>query len=181
MTRSLQASGMPIGVQVVVAKYAARLWWVDRNDLEQEAALCVLENQHRWKEGKGRNRGSFLGLLVARHLIKYVARGHYANEISTVDPDSLQTSEVDGADRSRCGIEFHLDVARASREVRRLLADEDECAREVLLGEQKPSDVARSMGLDIRSVYRRTERARLALRGSHLLREQYEKGRRDAI
>jgi len=176
----MKSSWMPVGVQVVVARYAARLWWVDRHDLEQEAALCVLENQHRWREGKGRNRGSFLGLLVARHLIKYVARQrHYANEISTVDPDSFRSCDADGRDRH--GFEFHLDVARASREVRRLLADEDECAREVLLGEQKPSDVARSMGLDIRSVYRRTERARLALRGSHLLREQYEKGRRDAI
>jgi DNA-directed RNA polymerase specialized sigma24 family protein len=61
-------------------------------------------------------------------------------------------------------LEYRLDRERAMAEIRRILAEQTEAARLVLLAEEKSAEVARRMGVSIAEVYADTKRAMQALR-----------------
>jgi predicted DNA-binding protein (UPF0251 family) len=61
-------------------------------------------------------------------------------------------------------LEDLLDRERAMAEIRRILAEQTEAARLVLLAEEKSAEVARRMGVSIAEVYADTKAAVRALR-----------------
>jgi hypothetical protein len=61
-------------------------------------------------------------------------------------------------------LEDLLDTARASAEVRRILSEEAEAARLVLLEEEMPAAVAARLGVPAADVYASTKRAKRVLR-----------------
>jgi hypothetical protein len=109
--------------------------------------------RRRWLEASGSQREE----LVAIRPTRGVADGHRENPaVAAVAVEQWVP------------LEERLDAASAAAEVRRILDQQCEAARLVLLEQQKPAAVAARLGMSARQVYDRTAAAMRALREAFL-------------
>ena len=162
--------GIPSAVKAVVANYQRRALWLEAADLQQQAALTMIEAARTWKPG-GAPLAAYQASAVARNLERYIAA-----QASPVHETHGRASGARGCDLEAIAslgeppdAEFHIDLKRACEEVRRILASKSPAARAVLLGERKPADVAAEMGLPARQLYVEIKAATRALRASPVL------------
>ena len=176
------ASDFQLAPCAAVRRFARINPWIDRRDLEQEAALAALEARSSWREG-GVAPDSWEARMMARRLSRFVAEnlspvslppGTRSWEVarrsrSTSDDadvfDRVATDRID---------EHRLDRQRMAAKVRQILDEESEAARAVLLADEAEAEgpgrppisarVAEKLGLTRRQVYRQTEEAMRALR-----------------
>ena len=160
------------GASAVVTNYALRNAFIDRRDLEQEAALASLEAAHRWHPGSA-PRDLWESRVVALALSRFVAEARVPVSLPKHKGENWQRAasatraelDDDVAEHSQ-PLEDRLDLARATAEVRRILAAEGEAARLVLLAEERSAEVARRLGLPVREVYDQVAAAMRRLRAA---------------
>lgn len=174
------------GPRAVVAAYARLNPWIQPEDLEQEAAVAAIESSRTWRPDGGASMDWYQARAVALTLLKFVAEqrapvtlpkrtGVACQLAASMGRVALSVVSEGGAEREHPGlaavavdgyvpIEDRIDLARAAAEVRRVLAEESDAARAVLLAEEKSAAVAKRMGLRVRDVYDQTFRAMTALR-----------------
>jgi DNA-directed RNA polymerase specialized sigma24 family protein len=162
------------GIRSAVSNYLRRNNWMERQDLYQQAALEAIVAAQTWRPG-GAPLNAYQASAVAKHLSAYITReasplhhrvGHVAPHVERASVEALANVAAPGA-----GVEFSLDLARAAREVRRIMSLQSPAAQAVLLAERPPAEVAREHGLTAAQVYVEAQRARRALRRSPVLAE----------
>jgi DNA-directed RNA polymerase sigma subunit (sigma70/sigma32) len=157
------------GVRGVVRFYAQRNNWIDIRDLTQEAAVAQLEASQQSAEQWGPRAAA---LALSRFVAETRApvslpkrKGDEWREASASHRAELDDVGVDGESVDQWEpIEHRLDRERAYEQIRRLLAEECEAARLVLLSEEKPATVAERLGVSVQRVYDQTEYAMRRLR-----------------
>lgn len=181
------------GSRAAVRAYARLNPWLDPRDLEQEAAVVALEAASTWRNGgtspdlwEAWKVGLALSQVVAAQLAPVtmpkkkggaVARAWSTRgpanprEVALDDPDydghaTTLVNEFAGATATWEPIEDRIDLERAAAEVRRILAEETEAARAVLLAEEKSHDVAARLGVPVKRVYQETASAMRRLRAA---------------
>lgn len=165
------------GSRVAIRNYATRNPWIDLRDLEQEAALAALEADPLWE---ARTVALALSRLVAETRCPVSlprAKGERRQEAAQSRRVPLAVPAEDGEELDNPAVasvaaerfeplERRLDRERAMAEVRRILDEETEAARLVLLGDERSQDVAQRIGVSVREVYADTLRAMRALRAA---------------
>lgn len=169
------------GSRAVVARYRRINPWIPIADLTQEASLSALEASRT-------NKSQWEIRLVAIALSRFVAearcpvslpkhKGESWQAASGTRRSPLQVTSEGGeqieshalaqvASEQFTPLEDVLDRERAMASVRRILDEESEAARAVLLAEEKSAEVARRLGLSVRDVYEQTAAAVRSLRAS---------------
>jgi hypothetical protein len=153
--------------------------WVDREDLQQEAALAELEAARQWKDG-GAPLDVCQRSATRQRLGRYVwaFRWPVTADRRRFDPakHDLRKAPIAGlratADQAPLA-DALLHSRRAAEMVRQafaLLAIGD-VAAEVLLGERKPAEVAAARRVPVQMAYRAVRVARRALREDRHLQE----------
>lgn len=175
-----------------IRSYSIRAPWLDIRDLEQEAAAASLEAARGWRAGEAPPE-LWESRLVAIALSRLVAeqrspvsvpdcRGKegsrdranwelaaYAGRAPLTVPgdDGGEIEHPEVARRAAEAwepIEDQLDRARALAVAVALLEARSEAARAVVLGDEKPAEVAARLGLSRAEVYDEAARAMKALR-----------------
>ena len=174
------------GSGCAVRNYAIRSPWLDRRDIDQEAALAAVEAAQTWRADGGASRDWYEARIVALALSKLVReaispvslpdaskvawQAASASRRAPLTVPSDDGGEYDHPDLAAVAaeqfepLEDLLDRERAMAEIRRILAEQTEAARLVLLAEEKSAEVARRMGVSIAEVYADTKAAVRALR-----------------
>jgi DNA-directed RNA polymerase specialized sigma24 family protein len=161
-----------VAIRAVVANASRLASWMEARDLQQEAALVMIEAARTWRPELG-TLSNYQAKAVARHLQTYIAaqaspvhhREHHrapAVERASVEALALVAAPAMGMERA-------LDLDRAAREVRAIMEGYTPAARAVLIEERRPAEVAREHGLSVRQVYNEAQYARRALRSSRVL------------
>ena len=168
---------MKDATRAIVSNYLRNRWWLEKQDLIQEAELAKLEATRYWRPG-GAPLEAYLARAMANHLCYYVARCRcpvYAptNRIGALyeAQGCAETAARNIPASGQPAIE-RMDRARMAELVRNALAVMalGDLAAEVLLAERKPAEVAAARGVPVRKVYRATRDARRALREDEGLR-----------
>ena len=167
-----------VAVRSIVANHTRRAPWLGAGDLQQQAALVMMECSSTWRPALGPIK-PYQAAAVDRRLYRYVAE-----QRSPVQAYTGTKHTPTGATRvDVAAIEGHgyhapdaddMDMMRAAREVRAIMAAQTEAARLVLLEEEKPAQVASILGIPIDRVYQQTRAAKRALRGSGRLQQLAE-------
>ena len=153
----------------IARRYGRLVAWLDVRELEQEAAVAMLEAKRTWRADGGANLATYQMRAIAIRLKRFVDR-----ERSPVSASSNYLPNLRGLMRAdvRCldteadpcaRGDGHLDMQRAAEELHAIMAMQPAGARAVLLGEDKPAKVARDLGLPVATVYRQTQAARRSL------------------
>ena len=162
------AIDIPTAVRAVVANYQRRAPWFEACELQQQAALTVLESSRTWKPG-GAPLEAYQANAVARRLGRHIAETCIPVTDKHRTPyyvTRVGTNALDLAGGEAPQAEWHIDLARAAMEVRRILSRQSPAAVAVLLGEREPALVSAELGLPVESIYSELQAARRALRGS---------------
>lgn len=160
----------------IINNYRTAFYWLDPQDIEQEAALAMVLAARTWTPDGGANLDTYCNRAVAVALYGYCRR--------TASPVSCSVRYVrDLAGLSAIGLlpghkvsspspERAIDYQRAAEAIGALLATtpRGHLAREVLIDEQKAAAVAERHGVPVRRVYQATNDAMVALRSSPQLR-----------
>jgi DNA-directed RNA polymerase specialized sigma24 family protein len=162
----------------IARRYGRLVAWLDARELEQEAAVAMLEAQRTWRAGGGANLATYQTRAVVFRLKRFVDRErspvsastNYVPNLRGLVRADVRAIDDEIAPHTTLRIEDHLDLQRAADELRAIMAMQSDGAREVLLGETKPAQVAHDLGLPVATVYRQTQAARLALTESPRLR-----------
>jgi hypothetical protein len=161
------------GSRCAVANYARRNTWLSLDDLAQTAHLAAIEASRHWRADGGASPEWWEARIVAEALSRFVAEARVPVSLPKSKGSSWTTAaasqRADLADDLPADaelIEDAIDTSRAVAEVRRILAEQSEAARAVLLAEEKSSAVARRLGVSVRRVYDDTRRTVLALRAA---------------
>jgi DNA-directed RNA polymerase specialized sigma24 family protein len=168
---------VPASVRSIVANYSRRAAWIEAMELQQEAALTMIEAARTWRPGWA-PLADYQGAAVAKRLNRLLAemespvRPFVGKKHERVHAESCDLEAADGEAQPGCAAEFHIDVRAAVREVFRIIVAP--AARAVLLEERSPSAVATDLGLPVAAVYMQTKAARRALRSSAKLRALME-------
>ena len=164
------AVDVPGAVRAVVRNYQRRAMWIEAADLQQQAALTMIEAARTWRPGDA-PLGSYQAAAVARHLGRYIAA-----QASPVHETHGQGSGAQGCSLEALAstgeapqAEFHIDLGKACAEVARILAGRSPAVRAVLLEERKPAEVAADLGVPVQAVYQAVNAATRALRASRKL------------
>jgi hypothetical protein len=175
----------PASVRAVCANYARRAAWLDARELQQEAAVAMIEASRTWKPG-GAPLGSYQASAVAKRLGRYLAASrapvslHRTESSAVAVPlgrDGRDSPDVAKASaREWSSPDSRLDLARAAEEVRRLLWGKHPVAAAVLLDERTPAEVADELRVTPLTVYRAVCAAKRALAGSGRLAEMVAEG-----
>jgi hypothetical protein len=172
-------SNPPPSVRAVCANYARRASWLGARELQQEAAVAMVEAARTWMPG-GAPLGAYQAAAVAKRLGRVLASSRAPVSLHRTDSAAVGVplTRVDGTDTpdvagvaatSWTSPDGRLDLARAAEEVRRLLWGQHPVAAAVLLEERAPAEVARELRVPARRVYDAVEAAKRALRGSRRL------------
>jgi DNA-directed RNA polymerase specialized sigma24 family protein len=170
---------VPASVRAIVANYTRRAAWIEAMELQQEAALTMIEAARTWKPG-GAPLSAYQGAAVAKRLSVVVAemsspvRPFAGKHHVRVQAASCPVDTIDDVEQSDAGSECRLDIRAAAHEVFRILGAQPPAARAVLLEERRAGAVASELGLPVAEVYRATLEARRALRSSERLRALME-------
>jgi hypothetical protein len=162
----------PVAVRAVVANYSRMNSWLEARELQQQAAMVMIEASRTWKPG-GAPLAAYQARAVALSLKKHVenTRCPVPNSHRTPDARGVDVEAIDLAGGETQQAEWHIDVKRATEEVRRILSKQSPAAVAVLLGEREPAQVAAALGMTASRVYVEAQAARRALRGSVKLRQ----------
>ena len=170
---------VPGAVRAVVRAYQRRAGWLEAADLQQQAALTMIEAARTWRpEGVPPDAVQTMTPLeayqvaaVARNLKRYIAA-----QASPVHETHGQASGAQGCSLEALAsageaprAEFHIDLGKACAEVARILAGRSPAVRAVLLEERKPAEVAADLGVPVQAVYQAVNAATRALRASRKL------------
>lgn len=180
------------------ARAKRRVWWAERGDLEQEAALAALSAARTWDPDTGVPLSAYVWRACSLHLRKYLWRcsapvsetDHNLNTLRDVHRTQLP-SEATGAkycDRSwyikNMPERIHnsdIDAFSLFRQkewecaVRQQLdhlfdkTDMKEAIARVLLYEERPAVVAATFGLSVRDLYAKTKQAKKLASSNALL------------
>ena len=169
------ACDLSTGSRCAIHAYARRNPWIELRELEQEAHLASLTADPLWQ---ARTVAIALSRFVASQrcpvsLPKH--KGESWQAASGARRSPLQVTAEDGEELESSGLarvaseqfeplEDRLDRERMAAEVCRILAEQSEAARLVLLAEEKSSEVAHRLGISAREVYEATASAMRALR-----------------
>lgn len=171
---SVDALWLSPGSRCAVRNYAARNTWIDLCDLEQEAAVAALEARASWRADGGASIESWESWIVGLALSRFVAEARVPVSLPKRKGENWrEASSAHGVDVDALDdfaqfedVEELLDRRRAAAEVRRILDEESEAAKAVLLGEQKSAEVAERLHTSVREVYSQTAEAMRALRAA---------------
>lgn len=169
-------------------RYARRCWWVDEEDLRQEAWVGMLKARPNWKPGDEWETAS------AAHRMSWEAAFYWKAAFFTVRAFVLRTSApVSGASRQPKGL--HREELDLNMESLEKLADEavhtkrvtetartelrqvfttlagGQLAASILIEEYTPGEVAVLREVPILNVYSATCKARRAIRRHDTLRQ----------
>ena len=150
-------------VNRVVNSYARKCWWVDKDDLLQQAAVVRIE-----VERAGCPTPQYLRTALNRQLSTYLW-GLSSPVTAPKDGRREKLRGVHRAELSACSddtaycIENSVALKRALQRVNEKMPHLFEIASQVLLGE-KPRDVAAMMGKKQKFVYDACARVRAAIR-----------------
>jgi len=158
---------IPTAVRAVVSNYSRRNSWLEARELQQVAALTMIEASRTWKPG-GAPLAAYQARAVALSLKRHIEDAHCPVPNRHRSPEGVRRCDlVDLPDRGEAPqAEWHIDLKRAAEEVRRILSRQSPAAVAVLLGEREPALVAAELGLPASRVYVEAQAARRALRGS---------------
>jgi DNA-directed RNA polymerase specialized sigma24 family protein len=168
---------MKDATRAIVSNYLRNRWWLEKQDLIQEAELAKLEATRYWKPG-GAPLEAYQARVMANHLCYYVALRRSPVYAPTNRIGALYEAQGCGVAAARNvpapgqpAVEC-MDRAHMAELVRRALAlmALGDLAAEVLLAERKPAEVAAARGVPVQKVYRATRDARRALREDEGLR-----------
>lgn len=159
---AVTARGVTLGVRNVILAYALRNSWLDRRDLEQEAALAALTADPGWEPR-----------VVALALSRFVAE----QRVPVSLPKSKGASWCAAAIATRVELdddmpelaetpEERIDRERALARIRAIMAEQTEAARLVLLAEENRAAVAARLRVSVCEVYQATRQAMRALRAA---------------
>lgn len=147
----------------VAARYAARCWWADRDDLVGTALLAGVEASRTFDPAVGVDRGAYLwrSMLYAckRHLwgasAPVSAGSHHQEELAGLHRAELDDALVDPLPTPHQQLERE-EWALAVREHATALAQHlgHELALPVLLSPMTPAEVARACDVPVKRVYR---------------------------
>ena len=158
----MPAVTIPTAVCSVVANYTRMAGgWLGADELQQVAAVTMLEAARTWKPG-GAPLENYQAKAVAFRLKRYIAKMRR--------PASAREDMATAEDALPPQAEWHIDLKRAAEEVQRILSRQSRAAVAVLLEERAPAEVAAELGLSAARVYTEAQAARRALRGSRKLR-----------
>lgn len=163
----------------VAARYARRVFWADRDDLEQEAMVAGYSALRTWDAACGVPLAGYVWSACSKQLGRYALKTG-----SPVSASWKRAPELVGSHRAELD-EGMIEGTPWSDE---LLVDADwkfrvheqlefvlnagnhgDAAWKVLVDEQKPAAVAEELGLPIAHVYKATERARERIARNALL------------
>ena len=173
-------------VATIAKRYSRKVWWMDRADFEQESWLVALQIEKGFESTEDNLAGYVRNALV-RHLSRYSWR--YSAPVSAGKPElrlrGLQRADADELPlASPSNPEAEILKAQAARLLPKILEAVEKAVEEiyreegfdactmaeldsaifVLLYGDLSSDVARDANLDVRTVYRITDRVTRALK-----------------
>ena len=170
---------VPASVRSIVANYSRRAAWIEAQELQQEAALTMIEAARTWRPG-GAPLATYQAAAVAKHMSRFLAeaespvRPFVGKKHVRVHAERRELESASNVPAPACASEVYVDVREAVREVFVILGAHPPAARAVLLDERSPATVAAEFGLSAATVYVQTKAARRALRSSTKLRALME-------
>ena len=176
-------------VKRVAARYRAKCWWADLDDLQQEAWVAVLEAQQTWDPNRGVPLHAYAWQSASRRIGNYlweqstpvsVTRNHGKklrgvtqvhksrwNSRGAVIPDAVRyviaNIEADIPGETERVEQWWEDLSQEVAKVVRAGHNGDAAAR-VLLDREKHKDVAQELRWPVTKLWRATHRARTRIR-----------------
>jgi DNA-directed RNA polymerase specialized sigma24 family protein len=158
----------------IAGRYAAKCWWADRDDLEQEAWVAVLEAKSTWDPDRGVPLHWYAWRAAALRLRNYLwehsspvtgprcrgevlkgltrAPAELLDDMAAKDPD-----EVEAVERWWAGLSEHVrEIVRCGRH--------GDLATRTLLGPETAVEVALDTGWSVSLVQKAAWRARKRIR-----------------
>lgn len=173
-------------VNAAAARYAARCWWAELEDLRQEGWVAALEAQQTWDPGRGVPLHGYAWRAVVNHLGNYLwtqcspvtGRKNHGKSLQDVRRVSAEVLIGHHADDP-------LETERAEawwarmREQAKLVVEggrHGDVAARVLLRGERVAAVAESVGWPVHKVWRADHVARQRIAEDTDLRHEYAAG-----
>ena len=164
----------------IIWGYARRNPWIGIDELAQEAALAALEARRSYDPEKGASEDTYANFAVRCRLYQFIRR----QRVPVTAGSSNLAQKLDGLQRVGVKELYYLwadyddrdrgiDMKRAAAAIRKLLDSmpEGDVAREVLLGEKKPREVAERRRLGVQRVRKIVREAKYIIGECEQIRE----------
>ena len=167
-------------VRRVASRYQARCWWADLDDLKQEAWVAVLEAKETWDPNFGVPLHGYVWRAASRRLGNYLweqsvpvsawkRHGNLLRGVKRASVEVLDHVEADPPGEAERVEQWWEDLSWEVAKVVRAGHNGD-VAERILLGREKPADIAEELQWPVHRLWRATHRARKRIRNDIDLR-----------
>jgi hypothetical protein len=165
-------------VRAICANYQRRERWIGADEIQQEAALVLVESARTWMPCRGPQEPYQAKAVRSRlwrhvHWLRVPVKAFTGGKQTPVHAVAVPLGDIVEAPHVS-DMERALDLQRAAVHLHALMAKQTAAARAVLLQGRQSMDVARELGMSRARVYVETQAAVRALRANRRLRKLME-------